>query len=508
LALVLGALPRHPVLTLDACRLRLRGKKVRARHYLAVASGTTPLSDYPRWAAARAMRLAAPEPAPAVAIGFAIAPGDASRAEVEATRAHLAEAGAAAIRVGGREPGDWTGCAWVGLLRAGDRLAEGALDCLAAAIGRDPGLAILFSDEDEPAPAGGGRVPWLKPDWSPRLQAARPPRDGLALLRADLLRDGDPEASLAQTLARPDARVGHVRRILLHRGAPAPASRPASAVAQSAPTPSVSVVIPNKDRLGLLRVCLEGLIRGTDHPALDIFLVDNGSEEAETHAFYRSLAGEPRLAILERPGPFNYSALTNAGVAASTGELLLLLNNDIEIVRPDWLALMVAEATRPGVGAVGATLLYPDRRIQHAGVAIGLGGEAGHLYRGRPAGHPDAFRRLDVPHEVSAVTGACLLVSRSAYDRVGGLDEAELPVSFNDIDLCLKLRQEGLRNILVPDAVLIHHESASRGRDTGAKEARARREAAVFASRWRGVMRDDPYFHPGLSLLRFDVSLG
>ena len=212
---------------------------------------------------------------------------------------------------------------------------------------------------------------------------------------------------------------------------------------------------------------------------------------------------------MERPGPFNFSALTNAGVAESTGEVLVLLNNDITVIGSDWLERMAREASRPEVGAVGAKLLYPDDRLQHGGVVVGLGGAAGHLYRGRPGDAGGWLDRLQVTHEVSAVTAACLAVSRAKYDAVGGLDEELFPVSFNDIDLCLKLQAAGWTNLMVPGAVLYHHESASRGHDhAGAKQKRAEREAAAFAEKWLPVMRDDPYFHPGFSLLRFDLSLG
>ena len=271
---------------------------------------------------------------------------------------------------------------------------------------------------------------------------------------------------------------------------------------------TVSVVIPNRDSPALIRTCVDGLLNGTAYPSPDLVIVDNGSVDPDTLAFYRSLRDNPAVQVLDRPGPFNFSALTNAGVAASSGRFVLLLNNDIEVLDPDWLSSLVEEANVADVGAVGARLLYPDGRIQHAGVVIGLGGHAGHIYRGRRPDTPGWMRCLEVPHEVSAVTGACLLVSRENYDAVGGLDEAHFPVSFNDIDFCLKLRERGLRNLLVPAATLIHHESVSRGRDVGAKQARADREGRLFEERWRHVMRDDPYFHPAFSLARFDPHLG
>ncbi len=508
----LGALRRRPLVALDAIRLRLLGKRVRARHFLTMVWGSTPFVDYAAWAASRS---APPLPSPArpgatpsfgivvegsadeAAFGRTLRSLDGQSVRPRVWRdGDLAEALAAAAS-----------CDWVGTVRAGDTLEPHALACLAAAVARDPDLGIITCDEDRPD-GRGGRVPVFRPDWSPRLNEGSRDADGAGFVRGDLVRQGTTSRDLVHdVVSAGEVAVGHVRRILLHRVTP-PDPLPAAPRRARTKTPQVSVIVPNRDSPALVRTCVAGLLTGTDYPRLDVVIVDNGTTDPETLALYASLGGDPRVRVLERPGPFNFSGLTNAGVAASGGELLLLLNNDIEMIAPGWLSAMVDEAVRPGVGAVGTRLLYPDGRIQHAGVVVGLGGEAGHPYRGRPAGTPDRMGRPAVPHEVSAVTGACLLVSRAAYDAVGGLDEARFPVSFNDIDLCLKLRRHGLRNIQVPHAVLYHHESASRGRDVGAKQARADREARAFAQAWLPVMRDDPYYHPALSLLRFDISLG
>lgn len=508
----LGALGRRPLVALDAMRLRLLGKRVRARHFLAVVWGSTAFEDYAAWRAARSAPPLAPPARPGPVPSFGIVVQGPAGEEAFARTLRSLEAQGVPHRVWRVEGGDVAGalaeaaaCDWVGIVRAGDTLEPHALACLAAAAARDPGLTVIIFDEDRPD-GRGGRVPVFRPDWSPRLQGGPRLDEGANVVRGELAvrmtNSPGPSGEFATRI-----RVGHVRRVLLHR-ASVPDPLPAVQRPARTGTPQVSVVVPNRDSPALIRTCLAGLLTGTEYPRLDVVIVDNGSIDPETLALYASLAGNPRVTVLRRPGPFNFSALTNAGAAASGGELLLLLNNDIDVISETWLSAMVDEAVRPGVGAVGAQLLYPDGRIQHAGVVVGLGGEAGHPYRGRPAGTPDRMARPPVPHEVSAVTGACLLVSRAAYEAVGGLDEARFPVSFNDIDLCLKLRRQGLRNIQVPDAVLHHHESASRGRDVGAKQARADREARAFAEAWLPVMRDDPYYHPALSLLRFDVSLG
>lgn len=524
-ALVRGAFRRNPGLTMHAVWLRLRAKRLRARHFIKAIWASDPFGRYATWLAEReAPLLPEPEPgrdAPEVTLlvdASKAEPGDVERtlASIRSQRPHPGHAvvvtQAAEVARAARNSG------WIGVVEAGDTLAAAALAVMAAAACLDPAATVLYSDEDSIDAEGRRSSPRLKPDWSPRLQEALSYLGGLTLVRAEIrgLTQASGRRALAEhlvgaALAEPGAKVGHVRRILYHRASwPRPEPRPVARThAAAARRPPVSIVVPNRDRLALLKPCLDGLRLRTSYREFDIVIVDNGSVEPDTHAFYASLRDDPRFTILERPGPFNFSALCNAGVAASRGEIVLLLNNDVEAIGSDWLEALVAEAMRPEVGAVGAKLLYPDGRLQHGGVVIGLGGAAGHIHRGRSGTGAGWMSRLLVPHEVSAVTGACLAVARAKYDAVGGLDEDLFPVSFNDIDLCLKLREGGWTNVMVPHAVLYHHESASRGRDdSGAKQARAEREAAHFARKWLHVMRDDPYFHPGLSLLRFEVSLG
>lgn len=555
--LVLEALGRKPGLTLTTIGQRLRGRRVRARHLMESILASTPFERYGAWLADREARppldevaggeeariglLVAAERGQAAALARTLTslerqlPGR-WRAVVVSAR-DLDEASTELIAAAGRRgmaiglapagPDRWSALAGavdhVAVLRAGDALAPTAIQALAAVLLRHPKADLLSCDEDRVDPAGVRSRPCLRPSWSPRLHEACGYLDGLTLVRAEVLAGLGATGSqdlarevVEAALARPDPAVHHLRRILLHRPldngretVPPLARASVRAEAAHERHPQVSAVIPTRDRLNLLRPCIEGLLGGTAYPALDVVIVDNGSSAPETHAFYRSLEGNGRVTILDRPGPFNFSALTNAGVAASRGELTMLLNNDMEVVAPGWLDLLVAEAMPADVGAVGPKLLYPNGRVQHAGVVIGLGGAAGHIYRNRPNEGLGWMGCLQAPHEVSAVTGACLLLRRERYEAVGGLDDVDLPVSFNDIDLCLKLRDKGWRNLLVPDAVLLHHESASRGRDDrGEKQRRAERESRRFSERWLHVMRDDPYFHPGLSLLRLDPHLG
>ena len=185
----------------------------------------------------------------------------------------------------------------------------------------------------------------------------------------------------------------------------------------------------------------------------------------------------------------------------ASGELICLLNNDIEVIDPGWLEELVVQALRPGVGAVGARLLYPNRTLQHGGVLLGVGGVANHAHLGWPGDHPGYFARAQLTQEMAAVTGACLLVRRSYYEAVGGLNEEQLTVAFNDVDFCLKLREQGLQNVYAPAARLIHHESVSRGQDLSPeKAARFAAEVDWMQQRWGDQLHHDPAYNPNLSL--------
>jgi GT2 family glycosyltransferase len=242
--------------------------------------------------------------------------------------------------------------------------------------------------------------------------------------------------------------------------------------------PLVSVIIPNRDSLPQIAKVLDGVIHGTDYPRLEIIVIDNGTKDDEVLALYERYAREYAAfdAVVEEE-PFNFSRSINKGVARAHGEMILLLNNDIEIIEPGWLKEMASCFDYPDVGVVGAKLLYPDRTLQHAGVIVGYGGFAGHWYLQRPDDFPGPMGRLWVRQSLSAVTGACLLVSREAMRRVGPLDETRFAIAYNDVDLCLRALAAGYRILWTPFAALVHHESVSRGSDeTPANIARFRTE--------------------------------
>lgn len=283
------------------------------------------------------------------------------------------------------------------------------------------------------------------------------------------------------------------------------ANRVSFAAPKTAPalsrSPRVSIVIPTKYRVDLLEKCLASLDLHTEYPDIEVVVVDNGCVDASFPALIARAGQTLNLSVVEDRGAFNFSRLVNTGVKGSTGDVILLLNDDVEAGDPTWLRRIVDSALEPDVGAVGARLLYPDGTIQHAGVMIWLGGAAGHLWKG--ASPDDAARNPMIisPGTRLAVTGACIASRRDVYQSIGGFDEG-FAVAFNDIDFCLRLRRAGYRTIYRGDAVLTHHESKSRGADDLSLSSRRRlaRETALFFQRWRDKVGDDPFGSPAFDL--------
>ena len=274
--------------------------------------------------------------------------------------------------------------------------------------------------------------------------------------------------------------------------------------------PMISIVIPNKDHREDLKRCVDSIVGKSTYGNYEIIIVENNSTTEEIKSYYEEIASD-KISIVkyDREG-FNYSAICNLGVSRAKGEYVLLLNNDIEVISVNWMEEMLMYAQREDVGAVGAKLYYPDDTIQHAGVVIGLGAHrsAGHVHYKKPKENLGYMGRLCYAQNVSAVTGACLLVKKSLYDEVGGLDET-FEVSLNDVDLCLKLREKGLLNVFTPFAELYHYESASRGADDrGIKAERYDKESERFREKWKAMLdAGDPYYNPNFSLDRSDYSV-
>ena len=272
--------------------------------------------------------------------------------------------------------------------------------------------------------------------------------------------------------------------------------------------PKVSLIIPTRNGLQLTRQCIESIVEKTTYPDYEIIVIDNGSDDPDTLRYFETLKADDRIRVIRDERPFNYSALNNAGVKQAHGDIIGLLNNDLEVISPEWLTEMVSHALRPEVGAVGARLWYPDDTLQHGGVILGIGGWAGHAHKGFSKGSPGYVGRMSLISDFSAVTAACLVVQKNRFEAVGGLNETELQVACNDVDLCLRLREAGYRNVFTPYADLYHHESATRGfEDTPEKKARFEKERQYMIQRWGSVMSNDPAYNPNLTLDHEDFSL-
>jgi len=407
--------------------------------------------------------------------------------------------------------------AYVMALCAGDRLAPHALASFLAAFARHPEYAIVYSDDTRPTRPDGGAQPHFKPDWSPIRQAYSPYVGRAAMLRAGIAQAGrddataTPQARVDAALAdAPAGTVGHVARALVATADSAPLSARMSR--KAAPKPStrkVTIVIPTRDRIDLLSRCLTSIFARTGHRDYDVVVIDNGSVEPATLTTLERLQREEkRLSVIRNPMPFNFAALCNFGAAQARGDTLLFLNNDTVVLQPRWIERMLEFATRPDVGAVGCKLVYPEGRVQHAGIVLGMGGVAGHFGEGQGRRAAGWLGGSLAPHECSAVTAACLMVEGAKFHAVGGFDADNLPIELNDVDLCLRLNARGWRTICDCRVMLAHRESASRG-GAGLRLQRVHRpERDYFLRVWGAAVRNDPYFNPNLSLYDREPKLG
>jgi GT2 family glycosyltransferase len=402
---------------------------------------------------------------------------------------------------------------------------------------------MIYSDEDKLTEEGLDS-PIFKPDWSPDYFLSCNYICHFTLIRADVLEqvggfrsefDGAQDYDLFLRVIERTTRIDHIPRVLYHwrrsRASTAdnirrkPGSLETGRLALEAhlerraarghvtvdwrthaywikrdlaePKP-ISIIIPVRDRVDLLARCLDSITRETTYAPYEIVIVDNDSRTEEARAYLSGL----KHRVLNYGGPFNYSAINNLAVEQTDNPWLLFLNNDTEVIDGDWLTTMAEHIQRPEVGAVGPRLLYPDDTVQHGGIVVGVGGIAEHAFRGFPAEAPGVCRQLQVTRNYSAVTGACLLTRRDVFNKVHGFDEERLPVTFNDVDLCLKIRRAGYLVVYTPFARLYHHESGTRRRTIEPMET------GVMRERWAAVLDDDPYYNPNLSRERADFSLG
>ncbi len=402
-------------------------------------------------------------------------------------------------------------------LQTGDQLRPHALACLVEHFARHPEHTIAYADEVSISDSGA-ETPRFKPDWSPIWHESAPFVGRAVLFRASLvdlptLEAGAAPAALLPKLLSQAAidQVGHIRRALFRfpekSGSQSSVSR--RRVVEAAPSSRsggrVSLVIPTRDRADLLEMCLRSVLEISACRDFEILVVDNESVQESTHALFQRFSGRyERFRVIKRPGPFNFSAICNEAAAEAAGDFVIFLNNDTEIVTPHWIEKLFSFARRPDIGAVGARLLFPNRRVQHVGITLGMGGVAGHFGARAAADAPGWWNANLVPHETSAVTAACLMVEKRKFMAVGGFDSVRLPIDLNDVDLCLRLGERGWRTLCDARVELIHHESASRG--SGLRLQRVyQKERTYFTERWRNIIRDDPYFNPGLSLYSYSA---
>lgn len=397
---------------------------------------------------------------------------------------------------------DWSQDPWLMPITAGDSLKAGAGTAYHAVVTGSQ-AQIAYADDDVLDKADRRAMPHFKPDWNPELFRHFDYLSGACIMRASPsdLQQFAADENWARKLVNRAIGEGtplHVRKVLHHRRIRPRPHIAAVPVVLTRELPPVTIIVPTRNRVELLRTCLKG-IAATDYPDMQVMVVDNDSDDPETLAFLEDL-DPARYQVLRHAGPFNYSAINNRAVELAQSRLLCLLNNDIEIIEPNWLATMAVQALRKDVGAVGARLLYPDGRIQHAGVVIGMGNAAGHAHRLLQPDEEGYFRRHSLPQFVSAVTAACLVVARDRFLAVGGLDERNFAVAFNDVDFCMRLNRKGWQSFYEPRATLIHHESVSRGFDrdpVGA--ARFAGELAALQRLWGTDEEVDPFHHPELS---------
>jgi GT2 family glycosyltransferase len=270
----------------------------------------------------------------------------------------------------------------------------------------------------------------------------------------------------------------------------------------------VSLIIPTKDAVKLLRVCVSSVLEKTSYPQYEVLIVDNRSTQRGTRAYLADIAREPRVRVLAYDRPYNFAALNNFAAGFARGQILCFLNNDVEVIAPDWLEEMVRHALRPEIGPVGAMLYYPDDTIQHAGVIIGLNGTADHAHKLRRRGDPGYCSRAKAAQNYAAVTAACMVVRRELFDAVEGFDAENFGIAYNDIDLCLRLWDRGYRTLWTPFAELYHHESATLGAPGNEKRREQfLRESATFLSRWARYVAHDPFYNPNLSKMATSFAL-
>jgi len=522
----------------DADELLLKVADIYQRHL----PRSLPMSAWPEWSARFDREGPAVLPTLTTAV---IVTGDADAAALERTQVSIQAQHGMAVQAFSGQPfaamlaqalasnNDVVCC-----VRAGDTLAPHALAWALEGFSL-PQAQVVYTDSETDG------TPWFKPAWNPDYALSSDYPLDLLLVRSTVaqgLLDAHDAADFAWSAlvaVWPQASdsIVHVPRVLLQRaslpnttehaarltaarralgtvypqavleelpGVPLGSAYSARRVRHPLPAGAceltVSLVIPTRDRADLLQRCIDTIRRFTDWPKLEIIVIDNGSAEQATHEYFANIA-KHGVRVLPMPGPFNYADLNNRAIAQASGEIIGLVNNDIEALHEGWLDEIIAQLLQPNVGAVGAKLLWPNGMVQHGGVLLGVGNVAGHFGNRLADADWGDHGRNQLVQQVSGCTAACLFLRKADYFKLGGMDGNAFPVAFNDVDLCLRVRAEGKTIVWTPFAKLLHAESASRGQeDTPQKKARAGREVDKLRHRWGSILLHDPAYHPNLNL--------
>jgi GT2 family glycosyltransferase len=416
---------------------------------------------------------------------------------------------------------------WVVFINSGDTLSIDALTIAAQAIMENPSAIMVYPDTDQLSEDKLTRhSPRFWPDWSPDLLLSVNYLNAAFIHKSELVQSAQKTEDLETALlfcVEMAGKIIHMPYVLYHRrdcreqfwledtfqkgnlvahleraglknvSAHTSSNRPVQFIWEFG-KPFISIIILTRDKVELLKQCLDSISNQTSYQNFEVILVENNSHQAETFAYYESLNSNSRVKVLDHNLRFNYSAFNNWGAQQSTGEVLLFLNNDIQCFEPGWLEELARWATRPEIGVVGAKLLYPNGAIQHAGLVIGLEGHANHIFAKKEQGYQGVFGTDEWYRDYSAVTGACLMVRREVFDQIGGFDE-QYSLAFNDIELCLRAVNAGYRVVFTPFARLIHHEGATRAKH---------KPAGDIQLAWQHlkplIEQGDPYYNPNLSL--------
>lgn len=438
---------------------------------------------------------------------------------------------------------------FVALFDHDDELSEDALYMVASALNDKPYLDLIYSDEDKMDGNGCRSGPYFKPDWNPTLLTGQNLVSHLGVYRTALVRsiggfrkgyEGSQDWDLALRVSEiiPASHIYHIPHVLYHWRAVAGSTattieeKPYALHAAEAsvrahlertrrsgilspvakvhlriqyqnpsPAPLVSIIIQAHNYQPQLRRCIKSLQGKTRYPSYEILVVVNQSDDLETANYLNKISDAGIARIIRCNLPINTSAMNNLAAKAARGSFLCFMNKGIEVITEDWLNEMVGQASQPEIGAVGAMIYRPDNTIMHAGLVLNIENIITNPYSGFPRGTTGYIGRACLAQNISAVSAACLVVRKELYEEIGGLDETNLPISFNDVDFCLRLMERGYRNLWTPFAELYHHESATRGtEDTPEKQKRFQREVAYMQTRWRQQLLNDPAYNPNLAL--------